>query len=203
MPRRSRRLIDMTAMGPDAGRRGCAHPGCGEEGAFRAPRSRERLRDYLWFCLEHVRAYNASWDYYRGCSTAEIEASLREDTVWQRPTWPLGKAGMETGPGARPWKFRKSSHIKGFGWAFGDDEDPTGAETPGNVLSAGEIVALRELDLKPPVTMTALKNRWRELVKRHHPDANGGDPAAAEKVKRINHAYSTLKLSLASHASRA
>ncbi len=189
--------------GAEASRRRCEHPGCGQDGTFRAPRCRERLRDYLWFCLDHVRAYNAAWDYYRDCSLGEIEASLREDTVWQRPTWPLGSGMGEPAGSARPWKFRHNDNIKGFRWVFGDEEDPLASGHGRGAFSHGEIAALRELDLKPPVTLAALKNRWRELVKRHHPDANGGDPAAAERVKRINQAYSTLKQSLASHASRA
>jgi len=49
------------------------------------------LNDYYWFCLEHVRAYNAGWDFYKGMSPAEVEAQLRADTSWQRPTWPLGR----------------------------------------------------------------------------------------------------------------
>lgn len=196
-------MIEIAVDGPEAIRRRCEHPGCGQEGEFRAPRSREQLRDYLWFCLDHVRAYNAAWDYYRDYSMTEIEASLREDTVWQRPTWPLGGA-IGAMPGATPpWKFRHNDNIKGFGWFFGDDEAPGQDRQANSALSQGEIAALRELDLRPPVTLVALKSRWRELVKRHHPDANGGDPAAEERIKRINHAYSTLKQGLASHASRA
>lgn len=201
MPKRYRRIVETAFDGDEATRRRCQHPGCAEDGAFPAPRSRDQLRDYLWFCLDHVRAYNAAWDYYRDYSTAEIEASVRQDTVWQRPTWPLGGIGT---PGAgRSWKFRHNDNIKGFDWFLGEDEDASFDSHISNAFSQGEIAAMRELDLKPPVTLVALKNRWRELVKRHHPDANGGDLAAEERIKRINHAYSTLKHTLASHASRA
>src|SRR4051794_9534984 len=68
----------------------CDIPGCTEAGEFRAPKSRSQLNDYHWFCLDHVRAYNAGWDFYKGMSPAEVEAQLRADTGWQRPTWPLG-----------------------------------------------------------------------------------------------------------------
>ncbi len=71
----------------------CDIPGCTEAGAFRAPKSRSQLNDYHWFCLDHVRAYNAGWDFYKGMSPAEVEAQLRADTAWQRPTWPLGRLG--------------------------------------------------------------------------------------------------------------
>ena len=68
-------------------------PSCGALGDYRAPKSRNALNDYWWFCLEHVRAYNASWDFYKGMSPVEIEAATRADTAWQRPTWPLGSLG--------------------------------------------------------------------------------------------------------------
>ncbi len=68
-------------------------PGCGAPGEYRAPKSRSNLNEYWWFCLEHVRAYNAAWDFYKGMTPGEIEAQMRADTAWQRPTWPLGRLG--------------------------------------------------------------------------------------------------------------
>ncbi len=69
----------------------CDHPGCEAGGEFRAPRSRLELNHYYWFCLDHVRSYNAAWNYYAGMSETEIEAEIRRDTVWQRPSWKLGQ----------------------------------------------------------------------------------------------------------------
>src|SRR5205814_2106987 len=87
-----RRLsLDPTLDGEaDTPPRLCDHPGCIAGGDFRAPKSRLDLHDYYWFCLEHVRAYNSAWNYYAGMSDAEIEAEVRHDTVWQRPSWRLG-----------------------------------------------------------------------------------------------------------------
>src|SRR5438552_17733411 len=76
---------------PDPPVRLCDHPGCDAGADFRAPRSRLELDRYYWFCLEHVRAYNSAWNYYRGMSEPEIEAEIRRDTVWQRPSWKLGE----------------------------------------------------------------------------------------------------------------
>jgi curved DNA-binding protein CbpA len=44
-----------------------------------------------------------------------------------------------------------------------------------------------------PLTPARLKARYKELVKLHHPDANGGDKGAEERLKLINQAYATLK----------
>ena len=52
------------------------------------------------------------------------------------------------------------------------------------------------MDLDPPVTVEIVKARYKKLVKRHHPDANGGDKAAEEKFKQISEAYRTIMRSL-------
>ena len=67
----------------------CEAEGCRAEAHYPAPRSRDALRDYIWFCLEHVRAYNKSWNYYDGMSAEEIESDRHSKTFWDRPTWPL------------------------------------------------------------------------------------------------------------------
>ena len=90
-------------MDPRNSLRVCDHPGCAESGDHRAPRSRQRLDDYFWFCLEHVREYNRSWNYYAGMSDAEVEADLRRSTTWERPTWRFGAAD---GSGGRGQAFR-------------------------------------------------------------------------------------------------
>jgi len=79
------------AAEPEPPVRACEHPGCPGGGEFRAPKSRLELDRYYWFCLEHVRAYNSAWNYYAGMNDSEIEAEIRHDTVWQRPSWKLGE----------------------------------------------------------------------------------------------------------------
>lgn len=161
------------------GLRGCDWHGCAGEGLYRAPRSRRRLNEYWWFCLDHIRLYNASWDYYEGMSEQEVEADVRRDTVWQRPSWPLGSS---------PYRMR----MRFFDEAVGNrpaDEPPTPPRTAADR-------ALDVLDLVPPVTVPVVKARYKELVKRYHPDANGGDKAAEERFKLISEAYRTVMDSL-------
>ena len=67
--------------------RRCAAKGCNGEGLYPAPKSRDALRDYIWFCLDHVRAYNKSWNYYDGLQGAALEAEIRRATTWERPSW--------------------------------------------------------------------------------------------------------------------
>ncbi|HCM83746.1 MAG TPA: hypothetical protein DIS76_04190, partial [Rhodospirillaceae bacterium] len=74
----------------DAQPRRCAAEGCSEAGEYPAPRARDSLREYQWLCLDHVKAYNAKWDFLKGMNAAQIEAFVRESTVGDRPTRPLG-----------------------------------------------------------------------------------------------------------------
>ncbi len=162
-------------------------PGCETPGEYRAPKSRRDLRDYWWLCLEHVRAYNAAWDYYKGMSPGEIEAQLRADTAWQRPSWPLGRLGSA-------WDeelLRDPLHLLSAGRVGR-------APTNGNERIPPELrEPLATLGLSWPTTLAAVKTRYKELAKRHHPDANGGDRDAEERLKVINLAYAALRSRLA------
>lgn len=174
--------------------RGCDHPGCDAVGEFRAPKGPNRLRDYYWFCLDHVREYNRAWNYYKGMSHDEVERETRHDTCWQRPTWPMGwRVGGAKGHGPTgvddPFGlFAKEARAEARA-----REDAARAPAPGD----GDAAALAVLDLDPPVTLTEVKARYKELVKQLHPDLNGGDRAAEERLKTINHAYSVLRKSRA------
>lgn len=181
------RPVSASYADPDraANSRRCDHPGCAGSGEFRAPRSRSALREYLWFCLDHVRTYNSSWNYYAGMSPDEIERETRQDTVWQRPSWPLGSRTL-----------RYQTRFKGNGMFDLDDDEPAangnGAARHHHPASP-EARALAVFDLNDPVSLSDLKSRYKELVKQNHPDAHGGDKAAEERLKVINQAYSTLK----------
>lgn len=165
----------------------CDHPGCAEGGEYRAPRSRDRLGDYFWFCLEHVREYNKSWNYYAGMSDAEVEADLRRTTTWDRPTWRFGLGDAA----ARGQTFRRVRDPFGVFDDDGADDIRTGPARPSSLSPEGRAFAV--MALEPPLTLEQLKRRYKELVKKHHPDANGGDRDAEERLKSINEAYTTLR----------
>jgi hypothetical protein len=175
--------------------RTCDHPDCAEEGRFRAPRSRHRLRDYFWFCLDHVRAYNAAWNYFADMSEAEIDHYRHSQASWHRPTWPLNGKG------------NGKSHSHGFADLhmcdpldiFANLDSPgqrysehafTGAgDKP---VTAKERTALSRLGLDESATRDDIKRAYKHLVKRYHPDVNGGDRAAEDKFKIVAEAYRHL-----------
>lgn len=159
----------------------CAWPGCAAVGEFRAPRSRESLRDYQWLCREHIREFNRSWDYFRGMSTADIDRHRREDVVWHRPTWRCSAAGH--GP-----------HIHdplGILQGRVDFEPAPGPSEPRRFEPKTERM-LERLGLNARAELDDVKRRYKDLAKRHHPDLRGGDRAAEEQLKLINEAYTYL-----------
>jgi hypothetical protein len=127
-------------------------------------------------------------------SEPEIEAEIRRDTVWQRPSWKLGERhgpmpGMRDPFGLYNGKEHNGDARRANGHARGGE-----SEAARRVASARS-QALAVFDIEPPLTPVRLKARYKMLVKQHHPDAHGGDKAAEEKLKIINQAYATLKAS--------
>ena len=176
--------------------RACAVKGCPDRGEYRAPKSRERLDDYQWLCLNHVRVHNTSWDFFRGMSDEEIAVYIQGNVTGHRPTWALGeKTAQSQSPGqARPTfngPFRDAFNI--FGGAAG--HQPGHGGEPRRHLPRLQRDALMALDLDEDASLNDVKARYKELVKRFHPDANGGDRSCEEQLKRVIRAYRTLKAS--------
>jgi hypothetical protein len=159
-------------------------PGCTHEGEYRAPKSRDNLRDYFWFCLDHVRAYNATWDFYKGMSSSQIEAHMRSDVIWQRPTWPLGRLGRGAVDDEAIVDRLDILGAAGF---------RRGTRPPAESAPSALRDPLHTLGLPWPVSLDDVKTRYKALAKVHHPDANGGDRAAEERLKTINLAYAALR----------
>ena len=181
MARQTPDAIDAPFTKPDDEAPACQHEGCAEPALYRAPKARDRLNEYYWFCLDHIRLYNQAWDYFVGMNETEIEAQRRRDTVWQRPSWPFGSQAHRLEAEARARledEFGFEQHSQGTGQRRDKDEQ-----------------ALAVLNLSRPVTFPEVKTRYKQLVKQLHPDANGGDPDAEERLKLVTQAYATLKQS--------
>lgn len=167
----------------------CAVEGCDCAGEYPAPRSRESLRDYQWMCLEHVKAHNAKWDFLKGMNAAQIEEFVRQSTVGDRPTRPLGiPKGYED--------ILRAKVLRDFGgYKIGSVDADESAYRAG--FTPEQVRAFKALALAPTRDFKFIKERYRKLAKQFHPDANGGSSAAEDKLKVINEAYSVLKSSFA------
>ncbi len=176
----------------------CDISGCPERGDFKAPKSRDALKSYYWFCIEHVREYNQNWDFFKGMSQAEIEKNMSKTAVWDRPTWRSTQAGFNED------KIRRAAYegfsardtiFHDFGMHGNGDNEESNARIDVGSIPHPAVEALAVMDLQPPVEWEDVKARYKTLAKRYHPDTNSTDKNAEEQLKKINLAYSILKLS--------
>jgi len=165
----------------------CDSPKCNEKGEYRAPKSRVMLNKYFYFCLNHIKEYNKSWDFYKGMSVEQIENSMRSDTFWDRPSWPLKNSFKNI--------FDEfNEYVEDF--VKNDDDKINDTYFKNKLLDESltkeEAKALKELDLKIPISLEKIKKNYKKLVKIFHPDVNGNNKDAEEKFKQINESYQLL-----------
>ena len=165
----------------------CDSPKCNEKGEYRAPKSRVMLNKYFYFCLDHIKEYNKSWDFYKGMSVEQIENSMRSDTFWDRPSWPLKNSFKNM--------FDEfNEYVEDF--VKNDDDKINNTYFKNKLLDESltveEAKALKELDLKMPMSLEKIKKNYKKLVKIFHPDVNGNNKDAEEKFKKINESYKLL-----------
>jgi hypothetical protein len=169
----------------------CQWRGCSAAGVHRAPRGRGREGQYYLLCLDHVRQFNASYNYFEGMSNADIEAYQKDSVTGHRPTWKAGANswahGTRHGMGEAGHFSRRFADPHGFFWRGGS------SDAPRRTLKPLERKSLEALDLTATAARDEIKARFKQLVKRHHPDANGGDKRSEDKLREIIQAYNYLK----------
>ena len=175
----------------------CEWAGCKKPGLHRAPKGRGDEKAYWNYCLEHVREYNHSYNYFAGMSDEAIATHQKDALTGHRPTWKMGQRG------ARSAEERQAdgSPVTGRPWhdPFRFFVDQGGTARPGSETIENRTVrnverkALGTLGLEINATNIEIKARFKELVKRHHPDANGGDKSTEDVLRQIIQAYNYLR----------
>jgi hypothetical protein len=165
---------------------GCDHPGCDLPGQYRAPKSPERLDEYLWFCKDHVREYNLKWNYFQGTTDEEFQRFVERDRVWGRPTRPFGNGEGEDRAWAR--------------LGIGDPMELLGqnaTQNPGRAaarrLPPNERRAIEILDAKDSWTRAEIRRQYKSLVKDLHPDMNGGNRDDEDRLQEVVWAWDQIK----------
>jgi hypothetical protein len=182
--------------------RECEAEGCREPGEFRAPGSRaagfDGPGDWRWFCLDHVREFNSEYDWFAGMSADEILAAQSPVAGWRTETR----------------AFRADAGADGLPrWAdFADPLDAIGSRAADiRARAAGrqrayaattrftprEHEALGVMGLDPQADRKRLRSRYSELVRRYHPDRNGGNRSHEGKLQRVVEAYQVLRKAVA------
>lgn len=170
----------------------CSVPGCREPGEFRAPLTPSDFDGpgaWRWLCLEHVREHNARYNFFNGMTPEEIEAAQSPIAGWDRATRAFAHVGADQGPAWRD---------------FADPLDAIAARFRPEVrrravdrFTAAERHALGVLGLNDETDLHRVRKRYSELVRRYHPDRNGGDRSHERKLGQVIEAYQTLKIARA------
>ena len=177
----------------------CQWKGCCKPGKFRAPKGRGREGEFYLFCSDHVRRFNSSYNYFDGMSDAEVEDFQKDAAYGHRPTWKVGENAFAGGrrrsanaDDVRRMSEAKTAGAQGFhAWRARQSRDQ--AKQPRRKLKPLEKKSLKALGLNEGADKEDIKSSFKALVKRHHPDANGGDRGSEEKLREIIQAYNYLK----------
>jgi hypothetical protein len=183
---------DVHALKP--GERACDHPGCRKAAVSRAPKSRDMLNEHYWFCQPHAAEYNRNWDFFAGMSEGEIRKRQRDELfTGGRPTWEMKAGRFSREAASFSAKFGKGEGYRDPFNMFGRGGPRPAPEPEAVKLGKIERNALAELDLEPGADAGAIRTRYTELVRKLHPDANGGDRAGEQRLQKVIRAYQALR----------
>ena len=170
----------------------CAHPGCDAPAEFRAPAGRGSSFDgpgeWRWLCLDHVREFNAGYNYFEGMSSDEIQAANNPYGGWDRETRAFAHMGADGPP--RWADFQDPLDAIGARFRRAAAEGP---RLDGRELSEPDRKSLRILGLGTDADRRTLRRRYADLLRRYHPDHNGGDRGHEKALQAVIEAYTHLK----------
>ena len=177
------------------GDRPCSEPGCVAPGEFRAPAEYgarpgfDGPGDWRWLCLDHVRAFNARYNFFTGMSPDEIAAQQRPYAGWERETRAFSTAGADRPPAWADF----TDPLEAIQGRFRSQRAAAAERQDGRPLSGEERRALKTLGLEIDADRRTLRQRYSDLVRRYHPDRNGGDRSHEQALGEVIAAYQRLK----------
>ncbi len=166
----------------------CDMPGCPNHGKHKAPKHRG-LNDYYYFCFEHIKEYNKAWDFFSGMSEHEVEKHMTSSFYGDRPTWRYNSDRK-----AEEHLYEEACKTYYFGEeSYNSSSQNRHTHNNGNA-NTPEHEALAIMGLSPPITLEEIKAQYKKLAKKYHPDINRDNKQAEELLKKINMAYTILKM---------
>ena len=164
----------------------CEWSKCKKTGVYKAPVEKDNSKKFKLLCLEHIKVFNKSWNYFADMKEEEIENFIKSDLTWHKPTKSFGSSenffrilwvnALDDKPG-----MFKNSIFKNFKKSKFSDKDRD---------------ALKILGLKNDTNWSDIQKRFKMLVKKYHPDKNRGSRKYEDVLKKITLAYSQLRLSM-------
>jgi hypothetical protein len=136
-------------------------------------------------CLDHVRAFNAGYNFFSGMSADEIHMAQRPYAGWERETRAF--TGVDRGPRWADFADPLDAIAARF------RREPAPDRPDGKPLSGQDRASLKVLGLNADADRTALRKRYSALVRRFHPDRNGGDRSHETELQKVITAYQQLR----------
>ncbi len=174
----------------------CEAEDCVAEGEFKAPRDNRGNdgREWRWLCLDHVRKFNSAYNYFDGMSPDEISDAQSPYPAWDRATKAFASNGY-----ADRLNFDDATEMMRL--RFGARAFEAARARGGRPISPADRDALGALELDGNASHADIRKRYAELVRRFHPDRNGGDRTHEHRLRAVIDAYTQLKSSAAFAAS--
>ena len=164
----------------------CEWSKCKKIGVYKAPVEKDNSKKFKLLCLEHIKAFNKSWNYFSDMNDREIEDFIKSDLTWHKPTKSFGSSEnffriLWVNALDDKSSIFKNSVFKNFNRSKLSDKDKD---------------ALKILGLKNDTNWSDIQKRFKMLVKKYHPDKNQGIKKYEDILKKITLAYSQLRLSM-------
>ena len=162
----------------------CNSPKCNLFAEYKAPVSPDNLRQYQWFCLQHIKEYNKNWNYFENMTADEIETFIENDIIGHRKTQKIGATNSDY--------FSKTNKIREK--LFNSFDEIGNQEFSSTLLGNEYINALAELNIDDKsASLEVIKSKFKDIVKQLHPDTAGYKEENIEKLKRVLESYKIIK----------
>ena len=162
----------------------CDWNNCLEEGLYKAPKEKDNSKNFRLLCLNHIKEFNKNWNYFSGMNDQQIMEFLKSDSTWHKPTQ----------------SFSSSENFFKVLWnnALKDEMDKIKFDNEFNHMNKfkfnhNDIKAFSILGISVGLKWERIKEKFKKLVKKFHPDMNSGNKEFEEKLKVITLAYTQLK----------
>ena len=158
---------------------------CKKIGKYKAPVEKDNSRKFRWLCLDHIKEFNHSWDYFKGMSDQEVCEFLKSDITWHKPTQSFSSPDNFFNI---LWKNTLSEGVNILSNGYGNK-----IKTKIN-FSNKDKEAFKIIELEVGTKWEKIQNQFKKLAKKYHPDMNAGNKKFEEKLKIVTLAYTQLKL---------
>ncbi|WP_165793892.1 J domain-containing protein [Hyphococcus luteus] len=190
---KKKKTASAAQSGEDPSKHDCAAPDCESKAACSLPKSPREPRERIWLCMAHAREHNRSWNYFEGLSEGEAQKVREASQYGDRPTWSMGKNDRARAAANARGPADMEDSFGVFGKEAKVQTETRGHYRGGKRLTKLQVNAFDTMALSYSASSGEIRRRYAELVRRFHPDSNGGDRSAEQQLAEVVKAHQILK----------